>query len=121
MRLAIGEGNVLWAQTTSVMIPAKTLSKHLDWLNIAIEADCETCRYRIEVNGQETDCGQLTFRQKVNQISRFVLRTKPYRKAPGVDKRPDTPDMPDVDEPCQTERVYMIRNVKTTPGNRIAL
>ena len=121
VRLAIGEGNVLWAQTTSVMIPAKTLSKHLDWLNIAIEADCETCRYRIEVNGQETDCGQLTFRQKVNQISRFVLRTKPYRKAPGVDKRPDTPDMPDVDEPCQTERVYMIRNVKTTPGSRIAL
>lgn len=120
-RLAIGDGNMLYAQTTSVLLPIAVLNKNLEWLDVTIEADCESCRYRIMVNGRETDVKQMAFRQKVNSLSRFILRTKPCRKAPGVDKRPDTPDMPDVDEPCQTERVYMIRNVKTTPGSRIAL
>lgn len=112
-RLTWGKVNALMGQTTSVMVPLQGMKTHLEWTAITIEADCERYRYAVYVNGQATENSVITMRQKVNSISRLILRTKMARKAPGVDVRPDAPDMKNADEPARTNRAYFIRHVKT--------
>lgn len=112
-RVALGDGRELSAQTTSVMLPVAQVGRDLEWLQIGIEADCEKCRYAVTLNGEPVKIPVLVLRQKVNSLSRLILRTKPARRAPGVDERPLTPDMAKADEPAVTEGAYFIRYVKT--------
>ena len=112
-RLALGDYGTLYAQTTSVMIPVHTFEKRLEPIKLSILADAGSYQYSVSVNGKTVTDAPIFMRQKVNELSRIVLRTKPSRKAPGVDNRPDTPDMENCDTPSKMKKTYYILSLKT--------
>ncbi|MCL2507972.1 MAG: hypothetical protein FWF05_02215, partial [Oscillospiraceae bacterium] len=93
---------------TAFFIPASAM-----WHQLEFRVDCENNRYEFLFNGNEFEYnGLYRFVNKVNDVQRLVIRTKPARHFPNYDDYPDTPDIPEADEPV-TERVYFIRDVRT--------
>jgi hypothetical protein len=86
------------------------------WHKIEFKIDCVNNRYFVLFNENEFQYGgSYRFVNKVNEVERLVIRTKPRRYLPNYEIYPDTPDMADVDAPV-TERVYFVRNVCTENG-----
>lgn len=111
VRLIFREDAKLYARTVCEL-PAMEYQAG-ERYQIAVDADCETFRYTISVNGKPL-CGEngepisWIFMSAVNEISRFVLRTGSVRHTPTLDDIPDNkPEIPlaGCDEPCQ-EAVY---------------
>lgn len=113
LRFQVGDG-CLTARHASQTIKLAELSGHVEWLTLDIEANMSLNTCNISLNGQLLNHVPLIPIQKVNALSRMVLRTKPHRKAPGMDIEPEMPDLPGVDKPNQIERVYYIRRFNTT-------
>ncbi|MCL2513817.1 MAG: hypothetical protein FWF08_07940, partial [Oscillospiraceae bacterium] len=92
---------------TAFLLPAEPR-----WHELEIEIDCVKNTYAVSLNGMEFDYGgTYRFINKVNDVERLIIRTKPRRYFPNFDENyPDTPDMAGADEP-KSERVYYIRNV----------
>ncbi len=77
---------------------------------ISVGQDCFECEATVFLDGQFT--GMLRNMQKINSVSRLLLRTKPRRCAPGADVRPVCPDLENSDLPTK-ERKYTVFSVKT--------
>ncbi len=115
VRLIFREDAKLYARTVCEL-PAMEYQAGKQY-QIAVDADCETFRYTILVNGKPL-CGEngepisWIFMSAVNEISRFVLRTGPVRHTPTLDDIPDNkPEVPlaGCDEPCR-EAVYDLKS-----------
>ncbi len=77
---------------------------------ITIEQNCVECESIVFLDGEKA-CS-IRNMQKVNAVSRLIIRTKPERTAPGVDKRPVMPDIKNCDQ-TSDERKYTIFSVYT--------
>ncbi len=77
---------------------------------ITIVQDCCECCYSVSIDGNK----EIVLRnmQKINKLSRLIIRTKPRRNAPGMEIRPVSPDLKGSDEPVDL-REYRIFSVNT--------
>lgn len=85
--------------------------KAVAWLKFKMEYDCKTSLWTVYLNGEQLNEKPIRGLHRVNEVSRLVFRTKPYRMAPGMERRPETADLPNSDEPSATERIYYIDGV----------
>ena len=106
-RLFISNGK-LSARYTSVRNILSDFDNN--WHRITVEQNCYSCDYIVYLDDKQV--GILRNMQKINEVSRLIIRTKSKRKAPGVDIRPTMPDIPNSDLPTE-ERIYTIRYVST--------
>jgi len=83
------------------------------WHTLEFRVDCANNTYEVFFNDNDFSYGLSRLVHKVNDVERLVIRTKPRRHTPHYDIYPETPDIPDVDDPV-AERVYFIKNVRTT-------
>ena len=107
LRIYIEEGK-LFGRYTSVKTYISEFNDNPH--RITLEQDCYTCDYKVYVDGSEL--ATLRNIQKVNSVSRLLIRTKPLRNAPGMEKRPIDHDLPDTDSPVDL-REYSILFVST--------
>jgi len=83
------------------------------WHRLELRIDCENNLYRVLWDDSDFECGgYYRFVNKVNDVERLVIRTKPRRHMPNYEVYPETPDMGGVDDPV-AQRVYFIRDVRT--------
>jgi len=106
-RLFISNGK-LSARYTSVRNELCDFDNDLH--KITVEQDCFSCDYTVYLDNRKV--GILRNMQKINEVARLIFRTKPARKAPGIDVRPTMSDIPDSDIPTE-ERIYTIRYIST--------
>ena len=89
------------------------LPPHARWHTLALQIDCANNEYKVFLNGNEFEHdGAPRLVNKVNDVERLVIRTKPRRYLPNYEIYPESPDMQGVDSPT-TERAYYITNVST--------
>ncbi len=91
---------------------AFTVAACAAWHKLELQIDCPNNSYLVLLNGEKFECSPCRFLNKVNDVERLVLRTKPKRYLPNMEIYPESPDMEGVDEPTD-ERVYFVRNVRT--------
>lgn len=84
------------------------------WHTLRILADMDRYSYRVFLDGKEAP-RPLIAMQTVNTLNRLVLRTKPPRQAPGMERLPEEPDLFGVDLPRDITRIYYVKRVETCP------
>lgn len=110
-RVTLGNGwlRVRYGSNTENCFKVTDNARHA----LEIRADCANNVYSVlwdGVKSKQYGFGRLV--NKANDVERLILRTKPRRYLPNYEIYPETPDLPDVDEPV-AERVYYITNVRT--------
>jgi len=82
------------------------------WNTLEFKINCANNTYEVFWNGNDFSYGLSRLVHKVNDVERLVIRTKPRRHTPNYDIYPETPDIPNVDDPV-AERVYFVKDVRT--------
>jgi len=111
-RVTFGDGRIK-VRYGSEMEDAFLIPPTVQWHKLEFKIDCINNRYYVLFNENLFEFrGSHRFVNKVNDVERLIIRTKPRRYLPNYEIYPDTPDMAGVDDPV-TERVYFVRNVCT--------
>ena len=113
-RILVGGENI-YVRYAARDLLAFNIGREVGWHKLTIRADCARALYLIELDDnmyQPEDYP--VFLNKVNDLERLVIRTKPPRYLPNSEIYPNMPDIGNVCLPV-AERVYFITNVKSKP------